>query len=151
MLTFDFWILSHLSLNSGTQILIPVFCFQIPISSFESLDQTNKKLKLTSVKSIHFKPMHYLQRIATSNTPLWIQNRFWEESKTILPRFQCLNFSLWILSHLSLNLGTQILIPVYVFHLDLKPSLAIRVLCFNPVPLLFHFFFLCVFICNICS
>ena len=51
-LNFSFWILSHLSHNSGTQILISVFAFQTPISSFDPLDQTTKVLKLTSVKSI---------------------------------------------------------------------------------------------------
>ena len=42
----------------------------------ESLDRTTKELKLTSGKSIHFKPMYYHQRITTYNTSMYKQNRF---------------------------------------------------------------------------
>ena len=55
-------------------------------SKNESLDRTTKELKLTSGKSIHFKPMYYLQRITTYNTSMCKQNRFWEQSKKILLR-----------------------------------------------------------------
>ena len=165
MLNLNFWILSHLSLNSGTQILIPVFsCFQVSISSFESLDQTTTKLKLTSEKGIHFKPMYFLQRIATSNTSVCKQD-FENKARKLyhdralaraLPKksficFQCLNFSWWILSHLSLNRVSQILISFYVFHLDITSSFTICILCFNPVPQFVFVFVLSVFICNICS
>ena len=50
------------------------------------------------------------------NVP-WSQNKHHQKLNEVC--FQCLNFSLWILPHLSLNSGTQILIPVYIFILTL--------------------------------
>ena len=58
-----------------------------------------------------------------------------------------------MLSQLSINSGTQIIIPVFVFHRGLTSSFAIPVLCFNPIPLLVSLFLFLFFVfkCNICS
>ena len=72
--------------ESWNYLVIPV-CFSDSNFLLWVLKSNDQRIKIefSSVKSIHFKTMYYLQHIASSNMSMWKRNRFWEESKTILP------------------------------------------------------------------